>query len=90
MAIRVGLSIIVFSALFLVSWLVFMPVGALVVAPLTVASSLLLGVAPSAAVNSAAAVSLSGGFAGVTVLAALRVLLRRARVRARRAAAPLA
>ena len=88
-AILVGSSIAVLGALFLVSWLIFMPVGALMVAPITLGVSAIIGVAPSAAVNSAAAVSVSGGFAMATVTATTRVLLRRARARRRAAwAAP--
>jgi len=80
-AFLVTLSILALSALFLGSWLIFMPVAALVVAPTTLAVSFLLGFAPSALPNSLAAVALSGTFAGATVAAAFRVLLRRARAR---------
>ena len=79
----VGASGLVLAALFVVSWLVFVPVGALVVAPATLLLSLALGTAPSALANSAAAVALSGALAAATVSASLRVLLRRARARHR-------
>jgi len=80
-------SILALAGLFVASWLIFMPVGALVVAPLTLALSLLSGTAPSAFLNTAAAVLLSGSFAAATVTAAFRVLLRRARARRRAALA---
>lgn len=83
-ALLVGLSALALAGLFAASWLVFMPVGALVVAPVTLALSLALGTAPSALANSAAAVVLSGALAAATVAATLRVLLRRARRRALR------
>jgi len=74
-------SAIVFLALFVVSWLIFMPVGALVVAPVTLSASLAFGVSPPPHVNSLAAVALSGVLAGATVTAVFRVLLRRSRAR---------
>lgn len=80
-AVLVGLSFVALAGLFAASWLVFMPVGALVVAPVTLLLSLVLGTAPSALVNSVGAVALSGALAAASVAAALRVLLRRARRR---------
>jgi hypothetical protein len=88
MAILTLASLLVLSALFVVSWLIYMPVGALVVAPATLFLSLVFSVPPPALLNSLAAVALSGLLAAATVAAALRVLLRRARERHRRALAP--
>jgi hypothetical protein len=81
----VGLSAVVLLALLLVSWLIYMPVMALLVSPFTLLSGAVLGVAPSAAANSAAAVVLAAALACATVASVLRVLLRRARARRRHA-----
>ena len=72
---------------FLVSWLIFMPVAALVVAPVTLAVALLSGFPPSTLLNSLVALLLSGVFAVGTVRVVFRVPLRRAQ--ARRAAEQL-
>ena len=79
----VAFSIFAFVGLFLVSWFIFMPVSALLVAPATVAVSFLFGSAPAPLPNTLAAIALSATLAGATVTAAFRVLLRRARARQR-------
>lgn len=81
------LSAAVLLALFVISWLIYMPVGALVVAPVTLTLSFLFGVEPPAHWNSLAAFALSGLLAAATVAAVLRVLLRRARARLQRVGA---
>ena len=83
MASLVALSAVVFLALFVVSWLIYMPVMALLVAPFTILAGALAGLAPSAALNSLAATALAGGLACATVASVFRVLVRRARARAR-------
>ena len=85
MALLVALSAAVLCLLLLVSWLIYMPVMALIVAPFTIVGSALVGLAPSAPVNSAAAAMLSAGLACATVASVVRVLLRRARARRRQA-----
>ena len=85
-AFLIGLSVLVLGLLFFSSWLLFVPVAVLVVAPLTLAFSFAAGVPPSAPLNSIAAIGISGVLAAASVLAALRVLL--ARVRARSQPAP--
>ena len=77
-----ALSAVVFGALFVVSWLIYMPVMALLVAPVTILAGAVVGLAPSAPLNSLAAAALAGGLACATVASVLRVLLRRARARA--------
>ena len=79
----VGLSALVFAALFVVSWLIYMPVAALLFAPISFLGALLSSHPPSPLVNSAAAVTLSGALAAATVAAVFRVLLARARARRR-------
>lgn len=85
-AFLVSLAALAFGALFVVSWLIFMPVAALVVAPATMLLSFLWGTPPSLLFNAVAAIVLSGGFAGGTVAAIFRVLRRRAQARRHAAA----
>jgi hypothetical protein len=73
-------------ALLLVSWLVYMPVAALLVAPVTVAVALALDIPPPAPANSLVAIAGAGALACATVLAVFRILVRRARHRRARAA----
>jgi hypothetical protein len=79
----VSLSALVFTALFVVSWLIYMPVAALLFAPISLLAALLLSHPPSPLVNSIAAVTLSGALAAATATAVFRVLLGRARARHR-------
>lgn len=78
----VSLSAVVFAALFAVSWLIYMPVAALLFAPISLLAAFLLSHPPSPLVNSVAAVTLSGALAAATAAAVFRVLLARARRRA--------
>ena len=78
----VSLSVLVFAALFAVSWLIYMPVAALLFAPISLYAAFLLSHPPSPLVNSVAAVTLSGALAAATAAAVFRVLLARARRRA--------
>ena len=78
----VSLSVLVFAALFAVSWLIYMPVAALLFAPISLFAAFLLSHPPSPLVNSVAAVTLSGALAAATAAAVFRVLLARARRRA--------
>ena len=81
MAFLVTLSAVVLTALFVVSWLVYMPIMALVVAPFTIVGAALAGLPPSAPLNSIAAATLAAALAFATVNLVFRVLLRRARAR---------
>ena len=78
----VSLSVLVFAALFAVSWLIYMPVAALLFAPISLLAAFLLSHPPSPLVNRVAAVTLSGALAAATAAAVFRVLLARARRRA--------
>lgn len=82
MTFLVSLSVLVFAALFAVSWLIYMPVAALLFAPISLLGAFLLSHPPSPLVNSVAAVTLSGALAAATAAAVFRVLLARARRRA--------
>lgn len=83
MALLVGASVIVFAALFVVSWLIYMPVAALLFTPISLLGAFLLSHPPSPIINTMAAVTLSGALAAATVAAVFRVLLARARARRR-------
>jgi len=83
----VTLSALVLLTLFVVSWLIYMPVMALLVAPFTILAGAVAGLAPCAPLNSLAATALSGGLACATVASVVRVLLRRARARSTAAGA---
>jgi hypothetical protein len=85
LALLIGASALVFAALFVVSWLIYMPVAALLFAPVSLLGAFMLSHPPSPLVNSVAAVTLSGALAAATVTAVFRVLLSRARRRARAA-----
>lgn len=82
-ALLVTASALVFAALFVVSWLIYMPVAALLFAPVSLLGAFLLSHPPSPLLNSLAAVTLSGGLAAATAAAVFRVLLARARARQR-------
>jgi hypothetical protein len=82
LGVRIGLSALAFAALFVVSWLIYMPVAALLFAPVSLLGAFLMNHPPSPLVNSVAAVTLSGALAGATAAAVFRVLLARARRRA--------
>ena len=82
-ALLVGASAFAFAALFVVSWLIYMPVAALLFAPVSLVGAFLLSHPPSPLVNSLAAVTLSGALAAATAAAVFRVLLARARARQR-------
>lgn len=84
LALLIGASVLVFAALFVVSWLIYMPVAALLFAPFSLLGAFLLSHPPSPLVNSLGAVTLAGGLAAATVAAVFRVLLARARRRALR------
>ena len=82
MTVLVLLSVVVLLTLLVVSWLVYMPVMALLVAPVTLLAGALLGTGPSPPINTVAAALLAAGLAVATVASVLRVLMRRARARA--------
>jgi hypothetical protein len=82
LGVRIGLSVVAFAALFAVSWMIYMPVAALLFAPISLFAAFLLSHPPSPLVNSVAAVALSGALAAATATAVFRVLLARARRRA--------
>ena len=77
----VTLSALVMLLLLVVSWLIYMPIMALLAAPFSIFASTLHGRAPSPELNTVLAVSFAGLLAVATVAATLRVLMRRARKR---------
>ena len=81
LALRILLSLVVFAALFMVSWLIYMPVSALLFAPFSLLVTWLLSHPPSPEANSLAAVAIAGTLAAATVAAVFRVLWARARAR---------
>jgi hypothetical protein len=83
LVLRIALSLAVFAALFVVSWLIYMPVSALLFAPFSLLVTLLLGHPPSPEANSLSAVVIAGLLAAATVAAVFRALLARARARRR-------
>lgn len=82
-AFLIASAALAFAALLLVSWLIYMPIAALLVTPISLLHSFVVSAPPSVLLNSLGAIVLSGSLAVGTVAAVFRVLLARARSRQR-------
>jgi hypothetical protein len=83
MTVLVALSLAALGALFVVSWAVFAPVVALLTAPLALGAATLFDSLPIATLNSGFALFGGAWLAVATVMAVVRILMRRARSRRR-------